>query len=147
MALHSCNSSNGELNPILWLWSGIDHSKVANSTTQNSVAVCQNAMQFLACGLKCVMHMLRENYGTSVKCFLGIHQMFITFLWKTITPFLGSSLSVWLCLWSQPVEFHEPLLLGDTGSIRRSLNKDACLFASQSHLGQKSKKPSEEFRF
>ena len=52
-----------------------------------------------------------------------------------------------LCLWSQQVEFHEPLLLGDTGSIRRSLNKDAWLFATQSHLRHKSKMPSVEFRF
>ena len=52
-----------------------------------------------------------------------------------------------LCLWSQQVEFHEPLLLGDTGSIGSSLNKDVCLFPTQSHLGQKSKTPSEECRF
>jgi hypothetical protein len=73
--------------------------------------------------------------------------MFITFLWKTITPFLGSSLSVWLCLWSQPVEFHEPLLLWDTGFTGSSLNKDACFFPTQFHLGQKSKIASEECRF
>ena len=56
-------------------------------------------------------------------------------------------LSVRVCLQSQSVEFHEPPILGDTGSIGRPLNKDACLFATQSHLRHKSKMPSVEFRF